>query len=563
MSRLNAHEVVVMFLGLAVLIASARALGEVAKRLNLPSVVGEILAGVLLGPTVLGYFAPDWLTFLFPAQGPNAIILHGFTTVAIALFLLVAGVEVDLSTIWKQGRAAITVGTTGVLVPFGLGFGLAWLFPQWSGHAPATAPFIHALFVATALSISALPVIAKILMDMKLYRTDMGMVIIAAAVFGDLTGWILFAIILGMVGATATHTMGVFATIAMTLAFAGGMLTIGRWLIHNLLIRVQAHTSWPGGVLALALTLGLLGAALTEWIGVHAIFGSFLAGVAIGDSPQLKEQTRMVIEQFVAFFFAPLFFASIGLQTSFSEGFDLVLILTLLLVSCTGKLAGCALGARWSGMSWRESLAVSAGMITQGSMGIILGLLALRMKIIDERLFVAIVVVSLVTAMMSGPMMQRILRRKKAARLADVLTARNFVRCLQAATRQEAIAELSQVVGQTSGLDAESIQAAVMAREQILPTGLEKGLAVPHARMDGLAGAFVGLGISSDGIDFDAPDGKPAKIILMIVSPSADERVQLEIIADTARIFRNGENRAHALQAKSFTEFLALIKSEA
>ena len=128
--------------------------------------------------------------------------------------------------------------------------------------------------------------------------------------------------------------------------------------------------------MAFVLTLGLLGAALTEWLGVHAIFGAFLAGVAIGDSPQMKAQTRMVIGQFVSFFFAPLFFASIGLQASFIQHFDFILTLTLLIVGCTGKIAGCSLGARLSGMSWREALGVSAGMITQGTMGIILGLLA-------------------------------------------------------------------------------------------------------------------------------------------------------------------------------------------
>ncbi|MCB2145384.1 MAG: cation:proton antiporter [Deltaproteobacteria bacterium] len=562
MSRLNPHEVFVMFLALGVLIASARALGEVARRLNQPSVVGEILAGILLGPTVLGYFAPDWLMFLFPPEGPNAIVLHGFTTVAIALFLLVAGVEVDLSSIWKQGRSAVTVGIAGVLVPFGFGFGLAWLFPQWTGYASVTTPLIHALFIATALSISALPVIAKILMDMNLFRTDMGMIIIAGAVFGDLTGWILFAVILGMTGATATHTMGVVATIVLTLAFAGGMITLGRWLIHHLLIRVQAHTMWPGGVLAFVLTLGLLGAALTEWIGVHAIFGAFLVGVAIGDSPQMRAQTRMVIEQFVAFFFAPLFFASIGLQANFSRHFDLMLILTLLTASCAGKLAGCSLGTRLSGMSWRESLAVSAGMVTQGTMGIILGLLALRLGVIDNRLFVALVVVCLVTTMMSGPLMHRILKRRKTACLADVLSARNFVHRLQANTREEAIAELSQVISQASGLKASAIEQAVQARERIMATGLGKGIAVPHARMEGLTRPFVGLGISIDGIDFDAPDGRPAQIILMMVSPDDDETAQLELIADAARIFRKPENRKNALQAKNFAEFLSLIKSE-
>jgi Kef-type K+ transport system membrane component KefB/mannitol/fructose-specific phosphotransferase system IIA component (Ntr-type) len=560
-SRLNAHEILVLFLGLGILISFARILGEISRRSNLPSVVGEILAGVLLGETVFGYLAPQWFATLFPAEGPNAIVLHGFTTVAVALFLLVAGVEVDLSTVWKQGRAAIMVGLVGMLVPFGFGFGLAWFFPQWSGHAPGTPPFIHGLFIATVLSVSALPVIAKILMEMNIYRTDLGMVIIAGAVFGDLTGWILFAVILGMVGATATHTLGVTAIIVLTLSFAVGMLTIGRMLIHRMLVWVQAHTTWPGGVLALALTLGLLGAALTEWIGVHAIFGSFLVGVAIGDSPQLKEQTRMVLDQFVSFFFAPLFFASIGLWLNFSESFDLPLILTLLLVTAAGKLVGCSMGGRLSGMPWRESLAVSAGMMTQGSMGIILGLLALRMGVITERLFVAIVVVSVVTAAMSGPLMQCILKRKKAVRLVDVLTAKNFIHRMNAVTREAAIAELSQIVAQASGLNAAFIERAVLKRERIMPTGLEKGVAIPHARLDDLSEQLVALGISVEGIDFDAPDGKPAKIILMILSPTFDEGIQLELIADAAGIFRNDEIRAKALKSSGYTEFRAIIKS--
>ena len=404
--------------------------------------------------------------------------------------------------------------------------------------------------------------IAKILMEMNVYRTDLGMVIIAGAVFGDLTGWILFAVILGMVGATATHTLGVTAVIVLALSFAVGMLTIGRMLIHQMLVWVQAHTTWPGGVLAFALTLGLLGAALTEWIGVHAIFGSFLVGVAIGDSPQLKEQTRMVLDQFVSFFFAPLFFASIGLWLNFSESFDLLLILTLLLVTAAGKLVGCSMGARLSGMPWRESLAVSAGMMTQGSMGIILGLLALRRGVITEGLFVAIVVVSVMTATMSGPLMQWILKRKKVARLVDVLTAKNFIHRMNAATREAAIAELSQAVAQASGLNTAFIEQAVLRQERIMPTGLEKGVAIPHARLVDLSEHLEALGISAEGIDFDAPDGKPAKIILMILSPKLDESIQLERIADATGIFRNDEIRAKALKSVGYTEFRAIINSE-
>lgn len=167
MEHLTSHEVTVMFLALGILLAAAHVLGEVAKRLHQPAVVGEILAGMLLGPTVLGSLAPHWNTFLFPLQGRGALVLEGLTTLAIALFLLVAGMEVDLSTMWRQGKAAATVGVAGMVGPFGLGLLAAWWAPRLFGWEGQTELIIFSMFFATALSISALPVIARTLMDIK------------------------------------------------------------------------------------------------------------------------------------------------------------------------------------------------------------------------------------------------------------------------------------------------------------------------------------------------------------------------------------------------------------
>jgi Kef-type K+ transport system membrane component KefB len=203
------------------------------------------------------------------------------------------------------------------------------------------------------------------------------MIIIAAAIFNDLAGWIIFAMILGMMEHQSGHGMGIVQTIGLTLLFAAGTLTLGRWLIHRVLPWVKAYTSWPGGILGFALALALLAAALTEYIGVHAIFGSFLVGVAIGDSSHLREQTRMVIHQFVSFIFAPLFFASIGLTVDFVRHFDVGLVLAVLVIACVGKVGGCGLGARWSGIPSHEAWALGFGMNARGAMEIILGLLAL------------------------------------------------------------------------------------------------------------------------------------------------------------------------------------------
>lgn len=561
MASLSHHEISALLLALGVLLAGARVLGELARKFNQPVVLGEIVAGILLGPTVLGQLAPKFSAFIFPATGGGALALDGLMTLAITLFLLVAGMEVDLSTVWRQGQVALTVGLAGILVPFALGLGVAWSFPGLMGREPGADPLIFALFIATALSISALPVIARTLMDLNLYRSDLGMTIIAAAVFNDLVGWIVFAVILGMIGVGGGTSAGIAGTIGMTLGFAAFMLTLGRALIHRLIPYIHAHASWPGGVLGFALTLALVCSAFTEWVGVHAIFGSFLAGVALGDSSHLRQRTRATIAQFVSFIFAPLFFAGIGLRVNFIAHFDLGLVLLVLVIACLGKVLGCGLGGRLAGMSMRESWALGFGMNARGAMEIILGLLALEYGLISEPLFVALVIMALVTSLVSGPAMQAILRLKKPRCIVRYLRPKAYLHALKATSRQEAITELAHALALAAGLDPASVTEAVLAREALMPTGIGSGIAVPHARLDGLSGPVAGVGISRAGIDFDAPDGCPALLVFLLLTPKQDDGAQLELLADIARTFRQRDTFELSLQAKGFTEFIGLLKS--
>jgi Kef-type K+ transport system membrane component KefB/mannitol/fructose-specific phosphotransferase system IIA component (Ntr-type) len=562
MDRLSSSDIMALLLGLGTLLATARFLGEWAQRWNQPAVLGEMLAGILLGPTVLGSVAPRLMQSLFPEQGGAALALDGFSTLAIILFLLVAGIEVDLSTMWRQGKAAAAIGIAGTVFPFALGYSSAMLLPGVLGHSGNSDPQIFALFFATALSISALPVIAKTLMDLALYRSDLGMVVIGAAVFNDLVGAMIFAVILGMMGATgAAHGSSIAGTIWLTVGFTIGILTIGRWLINRTLPYLQAHTSWPGGVLAFALSLAIFGAAFTEWVGVHAIFGAFLVGVAIGDSPHLRERTRTIISDFVSFIFAPVFFASIGLRVNFVQAFDLPLVLLVLGVACVGKIVSCGLAARWSGMNVREAWAVGFGMNARGAIEIIFGLLALKFRLIDDRMFVALVVMALVTSIMSGPAMSWLLRLKRPRHLSDYLQPRTFVPALTATTREEAIRGLASAAAAGTRLEPEAVQEAVLLREQLMSTGMGNGLAIPHARVDSLTSPVLALGISRDGIDFDAPDGEPAHLVFLILTPVQDNSAQIEILADLARVFKNPEARRRALQVSNYTQFLAMLRT--
>ncbi len=560
---LSHHDVTIFLLSVSVLLFCARGLGELAKRYHQPAVMGEIIAGILLGPTVLGAIAPSYHLFLFPETGNLKIVLEGLTTLAIVLFLLVAGMEVDLSSMWRQGKPAVIIGVSGIVFPFVLGFSSAWFIPQALGIHAEADPFIFALFFATALSITALPVIAKILMDLNLYRSDIGMVVIAAAVFNDLIGWLIFAVILGMMGKSSGLPLPIEYTIGLTLCFAGLILTLGKWMMDRSLPWVQAHTSWPGGVLGFAVTLALLCAAFTEWIGIHAIFGAFLFGIALGESPHLHERTRATLDQFISFIFAPLFFASIGLHVNFLLHFDLLLILVVLLIATAAKVLGCFLGGRWSGFSSREAWALGFGMNARGAMEIILGLLALRADIIDQRMFVALVIMALVTSMTSGTFMQRLLglQKKQVIRFIDFLSPKVFQNSLQTSEREQTIQELVGLICKETELDAQTIGNKVWIREQMMPTSLPQGVAVPHAQIAGLQKPMVAVGLSQMGVDFDAEDGEPARLIILILTPEEDHNAQLEILSDIGRTFQKPKSVEQVLKANTYTEFLALLRT--
>jgi Kef-type K+ transport system membrane component KefB/mannitol/fructose-specific phosphotransferase system IIA component (Ntr-type) len=561
MAQLSAHELVTIFLALAVLLGVARALGELARWFHQPAVLGEILAGVLLGPTVLGRLAPGLQADIFPTSGGVALFLSGISSLAVTLFLLVAGMEVDLSAAFRQGAATVRIAVWGMLAPFILGWAFASAFPDvlMAGSGP-----VFPIFFATALSISALPVVAKILKDLNLIKTDLGAVIVAAATINDLCGWMLFAVVLGLVGTaagTGAHTgFPIIVIIELTLAFVAVMLTAGRWTIHKIMPFLQAHTSWPAGVMGFALTGALLCASFTEYIGIHAIFGAFIFGVAFGDSSHLRERTRATLDQFISFIFAPLFFATIGLKVDFISNFSLVPVLVVLAIAVFGKLAGCYAAGVFSGLTKRESLAIGFAENARGAMEIILGLLALHAGIIDEKMFVALVLMAFLTSAVAGWTMEKVLNRPKPLNFVDLLSTKGFVQNMTARNNKEAIAELSVAAAAVSGLDEVLIREKVLEREALIATGLPGRVAIPHARISGLPKPVVVLGHSGGGVDFDSSDGHVARFVFLILTPDEDPRSQLEIIAGIAREF-DKPNRAEQLShCDGFTEMLAGLK---
>ncbi|MCA9287959.1 MAG: cation:proton antiporter [Phycisphaerales bacterium] len=598
---LTVHDITMLLLALGALLLVARAFGEVARRLGQPSIVGEIAAGVLLGPTVLERVLPGVSHALFPESGSVHVALQALVSLSITMFMLVAGMEVNLKMVWKRRTAALAIGLGGAAPAMLAGVALALGAPAFVGMGEGAAPAAFALFLATALGLSGLAVIAKMLMDLQISRTELGATILAAAVVIDVAGCLLFAVVLalshgghdavaaageavraagevagelasqgaahgaaadGHGGGSAAHgSLSVWQTMLAAGLFVVGMLTLGRWLLGRAIPWVQAHTAWPGGVLGLALVGCVFSAAFTEWAGVHAIVGAFIFGMVLGDSRHLRHSTRLTLEQFISFIFAPLFFASIGLRVDFAGAFDLVLVLVVLVVAAVFKIGGCLGAARITGSSWRDALAVGLAMNGRGSVDVILGLLALEMGIISDKLFVALVINALVALAVSGALMQKAMGKKREVKFTAYGSAKTFLAEMRATDRGQALDEMARRTAEGAWLDLETVRDAIVARDLLVRSAIGNGVAVAHARLGGLEMPVVGVGFPAEPIEWSAPDGKAVRLIVVLLTPEDEARLHLELLASVARALRDKDTIDTCVKAESWTEFLAAINA--
>lgn len=410
MHSLSSNELVIFLTSISIMLIGARIFAETLKKIKLPLVLGEMIVGIVLGPTVLGFIFPDWHKTIFPETGNVSVSLQALTQLSVILLLFVAGLEVQLPQVLKQGKPAMFTSIFSMIIPFSLGFWISWHFPNFFLMKEGEDHLVFSLFFGTALSISALPVIARILMDLNLFKSKIGMLIIASAMFNDLLGWLIFSAVLALMKGTGAGA-DIGLTILYIIGFGIFMLTLGRKLLNYAIPFAQTKLSWPGGILGFSLGFCLLAAAFTEALGIHAILGAFIMGIAVGDSVHLHERAREIIHQFITNIFAPLFFVSIGLHFNFVNHFDGMLVLVICVLAFVGKIVGASIGAYMGGLDLRSSLAVGAGMNARGAMEIILSTLAFNAGIISSEIYTALVIMALLTSMCAGPMIRLILKK--------------------------------------------------------------------------------------------------------------------------------------------------------
>ncbi|HXX70339.1 MAG TPA: cation:proton antiporter [Polyangiaceae bacterium] len=560
---MNDHDVLVFLLALAVLLAAARGLGELARAIGLPLVVGELAAGIVLGPTVFGRIAPQAHHWLFGPGAPVSMI-GAYTTVAVILLLVVVGLEIDLGMLRRRGKSALLTGLFGVLLPAASGIALGFLLPDSELLDPARRT-TFALLLAVALSISALPVIAKTLLDLGLFKSDVGLLVMAAAMIDDLIGWLALSLLLTPVRGHSVNLATFVKTVGLGAMFAAALLFAGRRLFDAVLLRLErADSAASGRVLSIVILLALFGAAATQAIGLHVVLGAFVVGLTVGGSARVKERTRGAIEDFVVNVFAPVFFAWIGQRADFVAAFDLRLCALVLLVATVPKLLGCAIGARMGGVPWRQAIAVGFGMNARGAMGLILADLARDAGLLTSRFFVALVLMALSTSLVSGPAMKLLLYRREAEEDVVTLLRRGaFVSELHGRTPNDAIAELTRSLGSLLAGIKRRARDAVLERELVAPTGLGDEVAIPHAAVEGLERPLLALGRAPQGIDFDAMDGKPARLVFLLLIPPKAYGEEVRILASIARATFDARARDDLVAAADLDEVTRVLAESA
>jgi|APGre2960657468_1045069.scaffolds.fasta_scaffold00995_8 Kef-type K+ transport system membrane component KefB len=397
-------------LQLAIMLACGVLGGACMRRLHQPAVLGEMLGGIVLGPTVFGWLWPAGYAETFVDGDRLAVVRGVVVQLGMLFFLLGVGLEIDLKELRRSGLAALAIGVTGSLVPLAAGMGIVYLLPGLWAIPPKVSRESYALFIGVCMANTANPVLARILTDVGLFKERLGGLVMAAAIVDDIIGWSLLAIVMtGFQPTAASVATAVTSQIAVVIVFITITLLITRCIVSPLLRVARQFLPWPTGYLSLIVIAMLLAAASAECSGIHAFFGPLMLGIAISPSVPEQREAHAVLEQFALSFFVPIYFVSMGLVTNFATHFQTPIVIAILATASLSKIVACSGAARLSGLDRRTSLAVGCGMNARGAMGVLLAGIGLENGIIDQSVYVALVVLSLVTSLAAGPLMQWLL----------------------------------------------------------------------------------------------------------------------------------------------------------
>ncbi len=544
MHYLNEQNIFIFLVQIFILLGLARGLGEIFRRFRQPPLTAELLIGILLGPTILGRFAPSWHQAIFPGNVIQQNMLETVAWIGVLFLLLETGLEMDFASAWRQKGDALKIALSDIIVPMTVAFIPCYFLPDHYLADPSQR-LLFAVFMATAMTISAMPIAARALHDLKLSKTDLGFLIMSALSVNDVIGWMIFTLVLGVFTRESLNIAHIVMIAASTIVFATVCLSVGRTVVDRIIKRIKsARMPQPGSTLTFICLLGALCGAITQKIGIHALFGFFIAGIMAGGSRALSENARQVVSQMVYAIFVPLFFVNIGLKIDFLANFNLFLILMISIIGIGGRFLGAWLGVNLTPLPRINRLSIAIAHTPGGAMEIVVGLLALEYQLITEPIFVAIIFGAVISSVILGPWFNYSIRRRKEVSILEYFDPHSILPAVEVKEKNQVLKKICVLADSQEDLPGtDSIYEAVIKREQEMGTGMEEGLAVPHARLPGLKKPAIFFARSLDGIEWDTPDGKSVRFIFLILTPVDDYDSQIQILGLIAQAISQNEVR--------------------
>ncbi|TVR27404.1 MAG: cation:proton antiporter [Ilumatobacter sp.] len=406
------HQVLVFLVQIVILLAVARLLGQLCRSIGQPSVVGELAAGVILGPSILGRGAPDVFDWIFPGDAVQSGMLFTVGWLGVMLLLVVTGFETDLTLIARLGRAAFWVTAGSLLFPFAFGLAGGALAPD-SLVGADTDRQVFALFLATALTISSLPVIAKILTELRLLRRNFGQLTLACGMANDVIGWVLLGLIAGLASSGRLDLRSLLTTVAGLVVFLAIAAAVGQRIVDAVLQAMRRRNIGLGGWVTMSIILAIGLGAITQALGVEAVLGAFIGGILLGRSRYARHDVEEQLETITVSFLAPIFFATAGLRVDISLlGDPEVLLWTFIVIALAtaSKFVGSMLGARVAGLDRREGMALGTALNARGALEIVIATVGLSLGVLNDASYAIVVVMAIVTSVMAPPLLRMLVR---------------------------------------------------------------------------------------------------------------------------------------------------------
>jgi len=562
MGPITEHHLLIFLVQFALVLGLCKLIGYFLFKIKQSSITGDILVGLILGPAILGRFFPELQASLFPDEVIQRSMLETIAWFGNFFLLMEAGLEINFSRIWEQRGNAIKLSLLDLTLPIIISFIPLFFLPNRYLVDPSQR-ILFTLFLAAVMTISALPVAIRGMRDLNILKTDVGFLILSALTINDIAGWVIFTVILGIFSHGSMDFDFIGRLIFLTLAFTIISLTVLRRVVDKMVTFIHNRSGESMGLkITFIMLIGALFGAATLKIGIHSLFGFFMAGTVLGEAKHIGERDRFVVNRLVYAIFVPIFFANIGLHLDFVANFDWKLVLLMVAVGVFARYFAANLGARWSKQHKSNLNVISIAHTPGGEMHIVVGMLAFNGGLISEQILVSIISSSLISTIIFGPWLSWAVRKLRR-NIFEIVFAKDDVHLdIRVQNRDEMLAYMSKQAALRMGLSEDEILQEIKLREDQMSTAMGMRIALPHARLDGIGRSYIFVFQSLQGIEWDSPDGLTVRLIILIITPKDSPNAQLLVMQSLAKVLSDRQLSNSLVNSQDANFIWAALHSE-